>query len=149
MKRKSFILFIVAFFILLISTVCFATDDATNDVKNAVNGGTNAVIDGAENLAEDARDVVGTAEDTIENGVSDIGNAIEDGATDVDNAIMDGTNSIEDAGDESYIAARSNTEDVATGNTMNASIWTWVALAIAAIVIVGVVWYYASQNNKK
>lgn len=136
MKRKSFML-LIALIVLSFSTICFATDTA-NNIKNTVNGATNTVVDGAQNLAEDVRNGVGTAENMVENTAEDIGNAA-----------MDGANYIEDTGDNAYTTTRSVAEDVTNGNNMTASTWTWIAVAIAAVVIVGLVWYYASQNNHK
>lgn len=45
-----------------------------------------------------------------------------------------------------YTTTRTN----ATGNIMgmNTMTWTWFTLAVAAILIVALVWYYASQSNK-
>lgn len=136
MKRKSFIL-LLALFLLAISTVCFA-DDIGNDVKNTVNGATNTAVDTTQNLAEDVRNGIGTAEDTIENSVKNVGTAIMNGAND----IMSGN-------DSNYTATRTSTEDDSTIiNNTSAMTWTWVAVAIAGIVIVGVVWYYASEQSK-
>ena len=132
MKRKALILSLISILIISISTICFATN-AGNDVKNAVSGTTNAVVDGVQNLAEDARRGVGTAENVIENGVQDIGDAIMDTG---------------DAADGAYTAERTSADDMATGNTSNATTWLWISVAVAGIVIVGVVWYYAYQNEK-
>lgn len=136
MKRKSFILLVVLF-LLAFSTVCFA-NDIGNDVKNTVNGATNTLVDGTQNLAEDVRSGIGTAEDTIESGVKNVGAAIMDGASD----FMSAT-------DNNYTATRTSTEDDTTViNNTAAMTWTWIAVAIAGIVIVGVVWYYASEQSK-
>ncbi len=89
---------------------------------------TDAVIDGASNLANDARKGVGAIENTVENGAKDIGNAMH----------HDNTNG--------YTATRTATTGTTT-NGMNSTLWTWVILAVAALVIIGIVWYYASQNN--
>ena len=134
MKRKSFIL-LIAFLLIAFSTVCFA-NDMGNNIKNTINGATNTVVDGTQNLAEDVRSGVGTAENTIENGVNNVGNAV-----------MDGANSIEDAGDDAYTTTRAVADDATTRNAMNSTTWVWVILAIAAIVIIGSVWFYASQHN--
>ncbi len=130
MKSKLCILLMLTFLILSISTMCFATN-TESQVKNTINGATNTIIDGSQNLAEDVRNGVGRAEGAIENGVSDIGNAV-----------MDGT-------DDAYTATRSSAEDVTMGNSTNASMWIWIAVAVAAVVIVGLVWYYATQNKNK
>lgn len=136
MKRKSIVL-LITLFIISLSTVCFASDMG-NDVKNTVNGATNTVVDGARNLAEDVRSGIGTAENSIENGVRNIGDAVMYGADDV-----------ADNGDADYMTTRTVGEDVSVINNTAATTWTWIAVAIAALVIVGLVWYYASERNHK
>lgn len=124
MKKKTFIALFIIFVLLLISTFSFAN----NDIKNDVHSATDTVIDGASNLANEARKGVGSIENTIEDGVKDIGNAM------YDNDSME------------YTTTRTSTAPATTDN-MNGALWTWVILAVAGIVIVGLVWYYASQNN--
>lgn len=136
MKRKSFIL-LIAIILISFSTICFATDMG-NNVKNTVNGATNTVVDGAQNLAEDIRSGIGTAENTIENG-----------ATNMKNSIMDTSNDSTAAGDNDYTVTRTGAEDVSIIDNTVATTWIWVIVAIAAAVIVGLVWYYASQYNDK
>ena len=46
-----------------------------------------------------------------------------------------------------YTATRTTTAGATNLNTMNSSIWTWIILAVAAVIIVSLVWYYASQHN--
>ena len=135
MKRKSFIL-LIALFLISLSTICYA--NMGNDVKNTINGATNTVVDGVQNLAEDVRSGIGTAENTIEDGITNMGDTMMDGARD-----------ITDAGDDDYTATRTATEDATTINNTAATTWTWIIIAIAAIVIVGLVWYYASERNHK
>ena len=146
MKRKSFILLITVV-LLSFATISFA-DDMGNNVKNAVNGATNTVVDGVQNLAEDVRSGISTAENTIENGVRDVGNAVMDGANDV----MDTTNTVVDGdnnGDTNYMTTRTIGEDTSIINSTAATTWTWIAIAIAGLVIVGLVWYYASERTHK
>ena len=133
MKRKSFLLLILL--LISLSTVCFA-NNMGNDVKNAVNGATNTVVDGVQNLTEDVRNGIGAAENTIEDGARNIGDAVMDGANDFMNA------------EDDYTATRTGAEDVSIINNTVATTWTWIAVAIAALVIVGLVWYYASQHSK-
>lgn len=124
MKRKTFIILSILFAILFISTISFAN----NDIKDGVHSATDAVIDGASNLANDARKGVGAIENTVEDGAKDIGNATH----------HDNTNG--------YTATRTATTGTTT-NDMNSTLWTWVILAVATVVIIGLIWYYASQNN--
>jgi len=135
MKRKSFIL-LIALFLISLSTICYA--NMGNDVKNTVNGATNTVVDGVQNLAEDVRSGIGTAENAIEDGITNMGDAVMGGARDVTNAE-----------DNDYTATRTGAEDISVINNTAATTWTWIAVAIAAIVIVGLVWYYASERNHK
>lgn len=132
MKKKSLIIVSVLLAILFISTVSFAN----NEIKNGVHNVTDGVIDGAENLGRDIRSGVGTAENTIENGAKNIGNAI-----------TDGVNSVTRTNNAGYTATRTTATGATNNTTMNSSLWTWIILAIAAVVIVGLVWYYAAQRN--
>lgn len=124
MKRKTLIILSILFALLFISTISFAN----NDIKDGVHSATDTVIDGASNLVNDARKGVGAIENTVENGAKDIGNAIQ----------HDNTNG--------YTTTRTATTGTTT-NGMNSTLWTWVILAVAAVVIIGLIWYYASQNN--
>lgn len=132
MRKKSLIIVSVLLAILFISTASFAN----NDLKNGIHNATDTVVDGAENLAEDVRSGIGTAENVIEDGARNIGTAISDGVNDVAGAANSG-----------YTATRTTASDITNSNTMNSSLWTWVSLAIAAVVIVGLVWYYGTQHN--
>jgi len=146
MKRKSFIL-LITIVILSFATTSFASDMG-NNVKNTVNGATNAVVDGVQNLAEDVRSGIATAENAIENGMRDVGNAVMDGANDA----MDTTNNVvdgDDNGDANYMTTRTIGEDTSIINNTAATTWTWIAIAIAGLVIVGLVWYYASERTHK
>ena len=125
MKRKTLIILSILFALLFISTISFAN----NDIKDGVHSATDTVIDGASNLVNDARKGVGAIENTVENGAKDIGNAIH----------HDNTNG--------YTTTRTATTGTTT-NGMNSTLWTWVILAVAAVVIIGLIWYYASQNNQ-
>ena len=136
LKKVSIILFIV-FCFLCVSNICFATDNNMGDnVKNTINSGVNTVVDGVGNLAEDARNGVGRMENGIENFMN---------TDNTDNA----NNGNDNAGN--YNATRTAITDSGNNGGMlgmdTTTMWIWVILAIAAIVIVGLVWYYGSQNN--
>ena len=45
-----------------------------------------------------------------------------------------------------YTATRT-TADLTGTPTNTATTWVWIILAVSAVVIIGLVWYYATQNN--
>lgn len=129
MLKKSLLILFIIFCILCISNICFANDMAS-DMKDAVNSASSTLIDGTKNLAADVR-----------NGVGDVENGIE-GALTMNN--MNTTNMQTTSND--YTATRTSSTTNATG--MNTStMWIWMIVAIAAIGIVGLVWFYASQHR--
>ena len=129
MLKKSLLILFIIFCILCISNICFANDMAS-DMKDAVNSASSTLIDGTKNLAADVR-----------NGVGNVENGIE-GALTMDN--MNTANMQTTSND--YTATRTSSTTNATG--MNTStMWVWMIVAIAAIGIVGLVWFYASQHR--
>lgn len=140
MCKKSLIILSIFFCALFISTISFAT---TSNIKSTINNGTNAVVDGVNKLGSDVR-----------NGVGAVENGIEDAFTDDDN--MANNNNNNDATIQSATSTRTQNGYVSTraGDTANANatdtntIWVWIVLIIAAIVVIGLVWYYSTQDNK-
>lgn len=132
MLKKSLVILFIIFSIICISNFCFAENSIGNDIKGTVNSGVNTVVDGASNLAEDVR-----------NGVGDVEDGIEDALTMDNNTKID----TRDTTTTNYNVARTSDVSTSTMGTNTTTMWIWIILAIAAIVIVGLVWYYASQNK--
>ena len=151
MYKKSLIILSIFFAVLFISTLSFAAMDG-NTVKNAVNSGTNTIVDGAQKLGNSVRNGIGNAENGIEDAltVDDTNNNMNnndynnnnnnDNNGNNDNRTMDSSIST----DTGYTATR--TSDTLATNDMT-NIWVWIALAVAAIVLIGVIWYYTTRNN--
>lgn len=151
MYKKGFILVSVILFALCIfSSTVFATENA----KNAVTNVTDTVIDGTANLANDVREGVGNVENGIEdaldmNGDNETTNV--DGTTTENNtaentdatAINGTTRAIDDG---AYTTTRT-TADATTNADDSSNMWIWLIVAIASIVIIGLVWYYGAQNT--
>lgn len=140
MLKKNLLILFIIFCILCISNVCFATNTA-NNVKNAVGTGTNTVVDGMSNLAGGVRNGVGN----LENGIEDALTMDDMNTRTTDNFTNAGTTT--DAG--SYTATRTATTGDANGlfGIDTSTMWVWIIVALASIVIVGLVWYYGSQNR--
>ena len=140
MTKKTFISITLFVAILFCSTFVFANNGSLSNAGKAMT-----------NVVKDA----GTA---VRNGTQEIGNDLQRGAQGITGAITDNNNDnnndqdnrdtlfTSDDNNGDYTATRTN----ATGTMMGMSpiTWTWFTLAIAAILIVALVWYYASQNNK-
>lgn len=138
MLKKNLIILFIFFCIICISNVCFA-NNMGNSIKNGVSSITNTVVDGTQNLANGIR-----------NGVGNMENGIE-GALTMDNNTSTNTNTTMTTTDN-YTATRTATTRAATDDTGlfgldSSTMWIWAIVAIAAIGIIGLVWYYGSQNR--
>lgn len=135
---------IFALIIALSLIVCTSYVFANNELGDSMNK-TGNTIKGA---AEGARNVVGNVENGVEagaagvmNGIKDLGNTFSAGASRVTND----ANRAMTSNNNNYSATRTSTGGTFMG--MNGNTWTWFILAIAALAIVGLVWYYAMQND--
>lgn len=129
MLKKNLIILFIIFFILCISNVCFANNTA-NNIKDGVSSATTTVVDGAKNLATDVRNGVGSVENGIEGALS----------------MNTQTANITGTANNNYTTARTAVTTSATGMGTS-TMWIWAIVAIAAIIIIGLVWYYGSQNR--
>ena len=79
------------------------------------------------------------------NPTENVTNGIENGAQNMSNKVESGTqNSMNGA----YNATRTSVDTQAgTFMGMNSTAWTWLIMAIAAIAIVALVWYYGTQRQ--
>lgn len=125
LKKSLFVLFIITC-ILCVSNVCFA-NNTMNDMKDGVKSATNTVVDGVKNLAEDAREGVGDAQNSIEGALTM-------------NTNTAGTNT------NGYTSARTSAT-MADTTTRTSTLWIWAIVAIAAIGIIGLVWFYSTENR--
>ena len=129
MLKKNLIILFIIFCILCISNVCFANNTA-NNIKDGVSSATTTVVDGAKNLATDVRNGVGSVENGIEGALS----------------MNTQTANITGTANNNYTTARTAVTTSATGMGTS-TMWIWAIVAIAAIIIIGLVWYYGSQNR--
>ena len=141
MTKKALISVILFLVIAFASTFVFANDNTLSNAGHAI---TNVVTD------------AGTA---VRNGAENLGNNLQKGAQDVTGAITNMGDNNDNNGDDrdtlfttndnngDYTATRTNATN---GNFlgMNTMTWTWFILAVAAILIVALVWYYSAQNDK-
>lgn len=139
MKKKTLITMITLLFVFIFG-IC-SSFAANNIGQEAVNGVRN-VVGGAENVIEDAAgDITGG----VRNGIT--------GVTDKTQNVTEGAMTSDQSGNNGYNATRTTAREMTNGATngflgMSATTWTWIIIAIAAVVIIALIWYYARQKNE-
>lgn len=139
MTKKIFS-FIIALSLMFSTSFVFAeselkdsADKTGNTMQDVVNGAGTVLKDAGEGIKDGARNI---GED-IKDGARNVGEAVNNGAHD-----MTRTDN-----NDGYTATRTNNDGTIMG--MSGTAWTWLVLAIAALAIVGLVWYYAMQNKNE
>lgn len=134
MYKKSLVLVSVILFVLCIFSSFVSANDGA---KNAVSNVTNTVVNGANHLGSDVRNGVGAVENGIEDALKFNNNRTTDTGLMGDNTRTGTTTG--------YATTRTTANGATTNNT--STLWIWLIVAIAAIVIIGLVWYYGTQNR--
>lgn len=144
MYKKIFVALAILTIGIFSFSICFANndhmlEDAANGVRNIVGGAENAIEDGARAIANTTKGATGAAENSMDNATGMTENTNNNNNN--NNSEMNGndrTNS------NTYIVTRTSATD-SRFMGMNATAWTWLILGIAGIAIVALVWYYGSQ----
>lgn len=144
MKKKLYLaLFIItAIFISSISYVFAANSTAVQDIRNVVGGAENVVEDVGKGVAGGIRNITAGGENVMENATH----------TNANNSTSNKTTGTATSNNNNYTATRTTTRSAANttnGNFlgMNSTVWTWIIMAIVGIAIVALVWMYAKQNT--
>lgn len=148
MHKKLLIGLTLLFILIIPFTICYANDDdmkkASDSAKNAVSGAENAVEGAAknmgnaiQNIGNSIKDGAHQAKNEVKNSMDKTGNNIQNGLNNIGNT-MNNNNS-------DYNATRTAAEGTFMGMTSNT--WSWLILGIAAVAIIGLVWYYSVQLN--
>lgn len=135
MYKKLFIGFAIIMSVIFSFSICFANDgakDVVNDVRNVVGGAEKAVEDAGKDISNASKEATGA----MEKGANNAGN-------DMKNETRNVESSMRNTG--SYNATRTSANAGNTFMGMNATAWTWLIIGIAAIAIVALVWYYSMQ----
>ena len=121
-------------------------EGAVDVAEDAANGAGNAIKNGANNV----RNVTQNASNGVDNAANGIGNAAENVGNDMRNAAENVQDNMENQANDSYTATRTASENAGnnTSGWMNRDLWTWIVVGIITIVIVALIWYYASRNNR-
>ena len=154
MLKKALII-LSAFFVglLLLSGITYATTETNmgNDIKNGINNAGTTIVDGAERLGNDIQKGVNDVGSDIVDGARNLGDDVRGGIGNVENGI-EGALRMNDTADNriasNYTATRTVDDGASMGlaNTATTT-WVWIIMAIAAVVIVALIWYYAATIN--
>ena len=129
--KKTLAGFIIALIFSIFSvSYTFAAGNFQNDVRN--------VVGGAENVVEDAGSAIGR---TIQSGVNTLGN----GARDIGGMAQSSMTTNNNSGyTTTRTATTSTSDDLASSTTM----YTWVNIGVTAVGIGVLLWSYFAQNSK-
>ena len=153
MNKKLAIVLSILIVAIFSFSVCFANDmvnDAVEGVRNVVGGAENAVEDAAGDVSNATKDATNTMGNMAQDATNSVGNMAGDTMNriktegDNDNTAKDTNNEMFSSRNGNYTATRTNAEG-STLMGMNATMWTWLIIGIAAIAIVALVWYYSMQ----
>lgn len=146
-KKVSLCIAIIAA-MLLFTSFSFATN-LGNEVQNSMEKTGNTVgnmVEGATNAGKEVVNNVGNAVSGTMNNIRDGFNTVTDdmnnnSATD---DINDSTANNQNDTNNNYIATRTATFGAGTNNS---TMWIWVVLGVVALLIIGLSWYYMSDNR--
>lgn len=137
MKKK---LFFSILFLIITTTFCFSYSFATNNPVDSIRN----AVGGAENVVEDAAK-------GVTNGVREGMNKVEDAGENMANKATDNkenstfTGMVTDNNNKGNYTAQKTATGAGSIFGANSTLWAWVTMAILAVVIVALVWYYGKQ----
>ena len=153
MTKKFLVSILVAVILSGVFSVCFANEDnGSNNINlgNEITRSFDKTEDSAKNLVNGTME----AEQKMENGAKDMGQRIENGARDMEQKIENGVRDVSGAVTENrnnYSTTRTTTSaSINADNTiagMTTNTWMWIIFAVAGIIILSAIWYYAVQNK--
>ena len=141
MKKSIFTISFIVIALFFSFSIVYATENNAENVKNNV-------VDTVNNTENVVKDTATGAAGAVKNGLNTIGNKTQEMTNNVKNAGNDMMNTTDNT-NTNYTATRTATEEnvgTTTGGYNN--VWTWIIVGIIAIVIIALIWYYVSQNNR-
>ena len=148
MTKKILIAVLVSAILSLCCGFCFAASTQSNSV-NLGNEISSSLNKGANSVGNVAEDVVGAGEQAV-NGVGDAFRNMDNRNNDNNNNNNGTWNNDNRTTTDGYSTMRTTAEGTqATNGTMSTTTWMWIIFAIAAVIIIAAIWYYAMQGNER
>ena len=150
MKNK--ILVISTFFLLIISI--FSLTYAAN-VTNSIENGVMDIKAAAEDTGNTVKDMAEDAGEGMKNVTDSVMNTANRTMDGTENIVDDSKNTIDSGNNEtttenltgSYNTTKTDADIGTATASNNATMWMWIMLAVVAVLIIGLVWYYAASSN--
>ena len=142
MKKKLYIAIIILFAILFLSfSYSFATDNSTvvDGIRNVVGGAENTLENAGNGVMNGIKNVTSGAENMMENTTDTVGNTIRNAGNNMASGL---TNDNTD-----YTATRTAANYDNTFLGMDPTMFTWLIMGIVGLSIIALVWVYARQND--
>ena len=163
MKFKSHFCIILCFILLLLSTtISFATNDmdkVNKDINNAINSekemlrnSGNAIKDSSKMLETKTKNGIENIKKDSEKSADKIKNETNTIKNNIDNTLNNNSNIEkneiyeENKNYDNYAVTRTST-GTNLDNNMFSNVWTWLIIAVIAIVVIALIMYYARQSN--
>lgn len=165
MKKSIFIISFIILSLFFSYSFVFAEnagEQVVNGVRQTVNGVENAAQDAANNTGNALQESGNNMKNKAQDAGNNIKGSLENAGNNLQNAGNNMMNSVENAGndmmnstdnmmnDDGYTASRTaaETNNNQANGWMNRDMWTWIIVGIITIVIVALIWYYASRHNQ-
>ena len=142
-KRVFFAL--LFFLLLLVSSTCFATDARLATVGNHLSNSAHSAGNAAHNAVNGVQSAVTHAGGAVNSTMSNVGQGMHNATTSHNMGNKDNYGTLTGTNRTGYNAARTSTG--ATTPNRTSTIWMWVILAIAGVLIGSLTWYYVAQNG--
>ena len=149
MSKKTILTTVIFLIICLFSTVCFASAQNVMDtMKNSTVELKDEITQSIDKTQNSTRNVTQNVMNGAENAMNTMGNMMDTNRTDNNNNTNnDNNNDNNNNNTGNYNTTRTAVNDgYFAGTGMDTTTWLWMILAIAAIIIIAAVWYYAMQG---
>ena len=134
MSKKIIIISTIFVIVCLFTSICFAN--------------TENMMDAAKNTTVDLKDEITKSIDKTENSTRNVTQDMMTKGEQMKNSTKNMINNMTGNNNSGYNTTRTAVDDAYFGTAgMDTTTWLWMILAIAAIIIVAAVWYYAIQET--
>ena len=138
MLKKSIIFIITVLALLFFASFSFATN-LGNDIKDSMQKAGNTISNMANDVTSASENMMNNMGNSMNNVMSGMRNTMNNDNS--NNRNISETNS----NNGNYTTSRVSALEDTTNNGM---MWIWIVIGIAALAIIGLSWYYVSDNNR-